>query len=240
MKKHKLDKLFSDKLNDYQRQPSTAGWERLEESLEQRPQKQLWTWISIAASAMLVAFSSWYMFADDSSVSQSNYTYSDSQVNEVDVPYEIVLVPVFIQVPIDHSTTEAQLADNKVPEIKSERNEYILPKNISNTSVTLANNSPNAHQLVPARQLPEVIDDTQSEDLRIAQASEAITENIADIHEPLTIIYKLSEPEPKSNFTKAIDYVVEVRNGDKKLVDFKKIKENIKLKLKLNKEVNSI
>lgn len=231
MIKHKIDKLFSDKLNDYQYQPSTAGWERLEESLKQRSQKQLWTWISIAASAMLVAFSSWYMLADDSSVNHSNYTYSDSQVNEVDVPYEIVLVPVFIRVPVERSPAVAQLAENEAPRPKSRRNESMLPKNISNTPIPLANNYPNTHQLTP---------DIQSEDLRMSQTSEAIAESSDDIREPLTIIYKLSEPEPKSNFTKAIDYVVEVRNGDKKLVNFKKIKENIRSKLKLNKEVNSI
>jgi hypothetical protein len=240
MKKHKLDKLFSDKLNDFENQPSAAAWERLEESLERKSQKQIWAWISIAASAMLVAFSSWYMLADSTSMNYADFTYSDDQINEVKVPYEIVMVPVFIRVPVDSSPAVVHEMISKNPEVRSERKENMLPTTLTNTPVALASNSSNNYQLTPDEQLPKSVAGMESEDLNTDQTTGAIAENSIDTHEPLTIIYKQSEPESESNFNKAINYVVEVRNGDKKLVNFKKIKENIKSKLKLNKEVNSI
>ena len=73
----------------------------------------------------------------------------------------------------------------------------------------------------------------------MASSKETIAEEQIGSLEPLTITYIQGEPEPVSNFTKAINYMEDVRKGDKKLINFKKIGEGIKSKFKSDKEVNS-
>lgn len=239
MKKHKLDKLFSDKLDDYQNMPSPQAWEKLDESLKPQSPKYVWTWISIAASAALVVVSSWYMLSADNVSSTNEYAYSVNPTEDVAVPLEIVLVPVFIQVPVINTITDepsknqnAQLANNDAGTVKE-------LKDMQQAPVTLTDNKVLEHQLAPIIQEPLPLVAEVEEELIMASSKETIAEEHQNILEPLTIIYKQGEAEPKSNFTKAINYMEDVRKGDKKLVNFKKIGESIKSKFKSNKEVNS-
>ena len=239
MKKHKLDKLFSDKLDDYQTIPSPQAWEKLDESLKQQAPKQIWTWISIAASAALVAVSSWYMLSADSSTNTIDYAYSVNPTEEVDVPVEIVLVPVFIQVPVNNTPTEEPINYQKVQVAKNDEEVVALPKDTEQVPTVLADNKVLEHQLAPIIQEPLPLVTDESDELIMSSSKETIVEDQKTTLEPLTIIYKQGEPEPKSNFTKAIDYMEDVRNGDKRLINFKKIGEGIKSKFKSNKDVNS-
>lgn len=239
MKKHKLDKFFSDKLDDYQNIPSPEAWEKLEESLKQQSPKPIWAWISIAASAALVAVSSWYMLGIDSSTNTNDYAYSVNPTEEVDVPVEIVLVPVFIQVPVINTVTEEPINNQKPRVAYNDEGTVQLVKDSQLAPVILTDNKVLEHQLAPIiqEQLPLV--DDYIEELIMASSKEIIASKQQNTLEPLTIIYKQGEPEPISNFTKAINYMEDVRNGDKKLVNFKKIGETIRSKFKSNKEVNS-
>ena len=239
MKKHKLDNLFSDKLRDYQSQPSPQAWEKLEESLEQQSTKSGWAWIGIAASAILVAVSSWYMFSDDSSTYTYDYAYSESQTQEVNVPVEIVLVPVFIQAPANNSPTVEQIGSQKVQVAINNEPKLKLTENTQQSPVVLADNKVFEHQLAPVIKEPLPLASDETEELIIASSKETIADEQQITRDPLTIIYKQGETETKSNFTKAINYMDDVRNGDKKLLNFKKIGESIKSKFKSNKDVNS-
>ena len=239
MKKHKLDKLFSDKLDDYQNKPSPEAWEKLEDSLKQQSPKQLWTWISIAASAALVVVSSWYMLSADNSPNTNEYAYSVNPSEDVAVPLEIVLVPVFIQVPVNNTPTEEPINYQKVQLANNDEGTVKVVKDMQQAPVTLTDNKVLEHQLAPIIQEPLPLVAEADEELIMASSKETIAEEQQSGLEPLTIIYKQGEVEPKSNFTKAINYMEDVRKGDKKLINFKKIGEGIKSKFKSNKEVNS-
>ena len=242
MKKHKLDNLFSDKLEDHQSQPRPESWETLEESLARHSPKPLWTWVSIAASAALVALSSWYILSADSSTNTNDYAYSLVPTEEVDVPLEIVLVPVFIQVPVVNTTSEEPINIQKTQVAKNDEEVAALPKDTEQVPTVLADTKVLEHQLAPIIQEPLPLDTdkgNEADELITASAKETIVEEQQNTLEPLTIIYKQGEAEPKSNFTKAINYMEDVRNGDKKLLNFRKIGDSIKSKFKSDKEVNS-
>ena len=239
MKKHKLDKLFSDKLDDYQKIPSPQAWEKLDESLKQQAPKQIWTWISIAASAALVAVSSWYMLSTDNTSNTNEYAYSDNLTEDVAVPLEIVLVPVFIQVPVINTVTD-EPPNNQNTQIANNDAETVEAlKDMQQAPVTLTDNKVLEHQLAPIIQEPLPLVAEAEEELIMASSKETIAEEQIGSLEPLTITYIQGEPEPVSNFTKAINYMEDVRKGDKKLINFKKIGEGIKSKFKSDKEVNS-
>jgi hypothetical protein len=239
MKKHKLDKLFSDKLEDHQSQPRPEAWETLEESLAKNSPKLVWTWISIAASAALVALSSWYILSADSSNNTIEYAYSEDPAGEVEVPIEIVYVPVFIQVPAIKATTEESSNNHKSQLAITEAEVVELTKDTGQAPTVLADTKVLEYQLTPVIQepLPLITDDT--EELVLASSKETIVEEQQNTLEPLTIIYKQGETEPQSNFTKAINYMEDVRTGDKRLINFKKFGESIRSKFKSNKDEKS-
>jgi hypothetical protein len=239
MKKHKLDNLFSDKLEGHQSQPKPESWETLEKSLARHSPKPLWTWVSIAASAALVALSSWFILSADSSTNTNDYAYSLVPTEEVDVPLEIVLVPVFIQVPVVNTTSEEPINIQKTQVAKNDEEVVALPKDTEQVPIVLADTKVLEHQLAPIIQEPLPLDSDKADELIMASAKETIVEEQQNTLEPLTIIYKQGEAEPESNFTKAINYMEDVRNGDKKLLNFRKIGDSIKSKFKSNKEVNS-
>jgi hypothetical protein len=239
MKKHKLDKLFSDKLDDYQNIPSPQAWEKLDESLKQQTPKQIWTWISIAASAALVAVSSWYMLSTDNTSNNNEYAYSDNLTEDVAVPLEIVLVPVFIQVPVFNTITDEPINNQNTQIANNDAATVEALEDIQQAPVTLTDNKVLEHQLAPIIKEPLPLVAEADKELIMASSKETIAEEQLGNLEPLTIIYIQGEPEPVSNFTKAINYMEDVRKGDKKLINFKKIGEGIKSKFKSDKEVNS-
>jgi len=239
MKKHNLDKLFSDKLEDFQSVPASESWEKLEGSLNQSPNKAIWTWMSIAASAVLAIVSSWYMLSIDNTPQAYDYSYLENQTENVDVPLEIVFVPVFIQVTESTTPTEKKAVPTQSYVVKENVDNQLQKKENQQRAVIVANNNVLDHQLTPVIQEPLPLIAESTEDIIIASTKEAEASSSTITLEPLTIIYKQGEPESKSSFTKAINYMEDVRNGEKKVVLFQKIRENIQSKFKSNKEVNS-
>jgi hypothetical protein len=235
MKKHKLDKLFSDKLEDYQNQPSAGAWEVIESGLENKSHKPVWTWLSIAASAVLAIVSSWYMFSESNIDPTVNYAHSQNQIDIVDVPQEIILVPVYIHVP----AAQELVLNQKVQIEKPTPPAAVIIDDTPQQNIVITDNKVLEHQLAPIIQEPLPLADDNSQEVVIASTKEMATVNEQSTLEPLTIIYKQGKAEPKSNFTKAINYMEDVRKGDKKLVNFKKIGDSIKSKFKSNKVENS-
>jgi hypothetical protein len=179
------------------------------------------------------------MLSVDNSANTNDYAYSESQTAEIDVPVEIVLVPVFIQSPANTTPAVDQLSSQKAQVAINKEPTFKLAEDTQQPPVVLADNKVFEHQLAPVIQEPLPLASDETEELIIASSKETIAEGQQITHEPLTIIYKQGEPESKSNFTKAMNYMEDVRNGDKKLLNFQKIGENIKSKFKSNKDENS-
>jgi hypothetical protein len=179
------------------------------------------------------------MLSAYNSPNTNEYAYSVNPSEDVAVPLEIVLVPVFIQVPVINTVTEKPINYQKSQVAQNDEEMIELPKDTQQVPVVVADNKVLEHQLAPIIQEPLPLVAETDEELIMASSKETIAEEQQSSFEPLTIIYKQGEPESKSNFTKAINYMEDVRKGDKKLINFKKIGEGIKSKFKSNKEVNS-
>ncbi len=66
----KIDKLFSDGLNDFEASPQSDSWARINATMEKKQQKKrvlYWRWASIAA-AVVLAFYTGYYFNDNTTI----------------------------------------------------------------------------------------------------------------------------------------------------------------------------
>ncbi len=241
MEKHKVDQLFSEKLSDFEQSPGLNAWEQLEDELNIKQRKPYGLWLSIAASAALAIVSSWYLLTMSEEETALNYNYAEVSTSEAEMPSEIVYVPVYIQVPVAN-----QQAKEKVVPSKQQITAPVVPS-IANAStpVILASTTPDTMPDVQENTIPEVLDieevplQADPEETLIASLEPKFQQEPAQDEPQLTIIYKQGEPAKESNFTKAINYMEDVRLGEKKLVNFGKLRDNIKAKFKSNKDVNT-
>jgi hypothetical protein len=67
MKKHQVDKLFSDKLKDFEMEPSEKAWERLDAKLDRSPNRNYLSYWA-AAVVILMALSGYFLLQQNSSV----------------------------------------------------------------------------------------------------------------------------------------------------------------------------
>jgi hypothetical protein len=241
MEKHKVDQLFSEKLSDFEQSPSINAWEQLEDELDKKQRKPYGLWLSIAASAALAIVSSWYLLTMSEDETTLSYNYAELSTSEAALPTEIIYVPVYIQVPAsDQQTIEKTVASKQkkiTPAVPSIAN--------TTTPVIMASNTTDNTPNVKDTTIPEVLDieevplQADPEETLIASLEPKFQEVSAEEEPQLTIIYKQGEPAKESNFTKAINYMEDVRLGEKKLVNFEKLRDNIKAKFKSNKDVNT-
>ena len=146
---------------------------------------------------------------------------------------------MFIRAPSNNTIVEEKVANPKNHVANNDKGAVELIDDKPQTNLTLANNKVFEHQLTPVLKDYLPVPDDETKEVIMASSKETITEEDEITLDPLTIIYKKGEPEPVSNFTKAINFMEDVRNGDKKLVNLKKIGDNIRSKIKSNKDVNS-
>ena len=237
MATHKLDKFFNEKLLEMEQIPNPAAWVEVEEKLDQSSNKNVWLWLGIAASAALVLVSSWYMLSIDSKSPQVQYSYAHSTIEKAEVPVKIILVPLIIQVRVN-SKNEVNTEYDPVSTAKIESKRE-NPNKDQESIVLVTANTVLEHQLKPILQQPLPVDLEITNELIVASAVEIKHLEPKTTQLPLTIIYKQGSVEPKSKFSQAMNYLEDVRTGNKKLVNFKKIRENIQLKLNSNKDPNS-
>lgn len=241
MEKHKLDQLFSDKLSDFEELPSANAWEQLDEELNKSKKRPYGMWLSIAASAALAIVSSWYLLTGSISESELSYTYSDASSTEAELPTQIVYVPIYIQYP----TADQQLIAKEVPTPQQKAEPFQKVALESKSNALMVSNPLEKSSEREDIIMPEVLDIeevplvTEIEETLMAYVDPVMQDEPAQEQLPLTIIYKQGEPAKESNFTKAINYMEDVRLGEKKLVNFEKLRDNIKSKFKSNKDVNT-
>lgn len=236
MAKHKLDKLFSEGLASYEVTPAPAAWDQIEKELDRKSGKQVWSWLGIAASAALLLASSWFLLQEENAEEDSfAFEYSESAIADLNQPAEVVYVPIYIYSVID-KTAEPIKQPVKTPVVLQDE---VLNKEESRQL---------AQEEIVAEQ-PEII---ALEDVPLVTSEEVImasTEIAAEEEpaspsdksaqlQPVTIIYKQGEPAEVSNFTKALDYMEDVRLGEKKLVNFEKLRENFRSKFRSGAETD--
>lgn len=235
MGKHRLDKLFADKLEGLEYQPQNASWNEINDSLDRKSSKALWSWLGVAASVLLAVFAIWYLVdTQDTNISQ-DYALMEQPNNDIYLPAKVILVPVIIGI----QTPEIVVNTNPVEE---ESNILIPPNPILDKQenkkpmVLATNDSPEntTNPVITDPLIPETdIDESQV----IATNIDTDTESESKLV-PVTIIYKQGNKEDKTNFEKAYAYLEEVSRGEKRLLDFKRIGENLRSKFNTT-EANS-
>ena len=220
MAKHKLDELFSDGLEHYETSPAPAAWEAIESRLDQKKGRAAWSWLGIAATAALLLASSWLMFTPTEEAAADVYTYAESSIEELVLPTEVIYVPIYIHTVVEQPR---QILAQPVKPSVAQQEPVIVEEE---EPVVLASTKE-----IPVEQ-PEI---TTLEDVPLVTAEEVLmasAESPAIVpparQQPVTIIYKQGEPAKESNFVKAMNYMEEVRMGEKKLVNFDKLRNNLR------------
>lgn len=234
MAKHKLDQLFAEKLEDFQPQPGDAAWEQIDTVLNRKTRRGFWSWAAVAASAIVAAFSLWYLLdSGASTTSHPEYAYASDEVSGIEVPIAIVYVPVFILTP-----AEEKIVPQRTPVInqpKPNKLEDTEPALRKNMALAVVQNTSEQIELPVDQVTEELPNEIAVNDVLMASAK--VMDNQTEKQQlPVTIIYKKGEPQEESSFVKAVKHMEEIRLGERKLVDFSKLRANFKSKLKTNKD----
>lgn len=219
MVKHKLDKLFSDRLEDFGTDPTPSAWEQIDSQLDQKKHKAIWAWAGIAATAALLLASSWLMLSQTEEADAFTYNYADSALGNLQAPTEVVYVPIYIPVMVEQPVAVSK--ETKPAQVVKQNIEPAQEK-----PVVLAQSEEipvEQPEIIALKEVPVV----NADNLLMASAETPIAQEPEQL-QPVTIIYKQGEPAEESNFIKAMNYMEDVRMGEKKLLNFDKIKENIR------------
>jgi hypothetical protein len=219
MAKHKLDELFSEGLKDFTPTPAPAAWEQIENQLDQKSRKAYWAWAGIAVTAALLFASSWLMFTQNETTESYAYDYAEVSPENITQPAEDVYVPIYIYTP---ARQPASVTEQSKPFSVVKRD----TEPVQEQPVVLAQTKElpvEQPEIIPLEEVPMVT----AEEVLMATADTQMTQEPASL-EPVTIIYKQGEPAEESNFIKAMNYMEEVRMGEKKLLNFDKLRENIR------------
>jgi|GEM_PF-5899544 len=229
MEKHRIDRLFEERLKNYAATPADSSWQAIEKSLNSG--RRSWSWLWIAASALVVLTSGYLLYSSvsmEDEGTQQPLTVLNPQV-ELPVHYEL---PVFVGV----TNTQKQniLAPDKV--LVANFNP-VSPPSLGATDVVdsapLVQNNPIARvkgrfQSIKEASLMPVLKENEIPADPLSSSEQAGEELVTASTRGLTIIYKQGDKKEKNKFTQALDFIDEVRKGEKKLINFKSIKANIK------------
>lgn len=219
MAKHKVDKLFSDGLESFESAPAPSAWDEIENRLDQKKGRAYWAWAGIAASAALFITSAWLMFSEPATRPTDEFVYTTTEIGNLNQPAEVIYVPIYIHAGAKETTQPVKQAVNTEKNIQKE-----VP--VQEEMLVLAKNEEipvERPELMTLEEVPEVT----SEEVVLASAEIAVDQEPAQL-QPVTIIYKQGEPAKESNFVRAMNYMEDVRMGEKKLVNFEKLRENFR------------
>jgi len=234
MAKHKLDKIFADGLQEFTAAPAPSAWDQIEESLQRKQKGAFWAWAGIAASAALLLGSSWLMFQSPDRSTSDLYEYAKETVDDTALPPDVVYVPIYIHTIIERSETPEQKMAKAVQPTQNKPAVVIVAE-----ETALAANEQEVLLEEPEIVTIEDVPELATEDILLASAEMPIESATNKIQQPVTIIYKQGEPAKESNFTKALNYMEEVRMGEKKLVNFDKLRENFRSKFRSEEGVDT-
>lgn len=242
MAKHNLDKLFSEGLENFESTPAPSAWDQIEKDLDRKAGRPVWSWIGIAASAAVLLAFSWFLLQEGAvEYDAITYEYSESTIKDLSQPAEVVYVPIYIHTIIE-KTQEPVIQSVKNPAkpvevLAKEEPALLVDKPVILAQENIIEEQP---EVITLEEVPIV---TTSESL-IASAEipvegePALSADRSSPLQPVTIIYKQGEPAKESNFTKALDYMEDVRLGEKKLVNFEKLKENFRSKFRSGEDTD--
>ena len=237
MGKHNLDRLFEEKLANNEVVPSQQAWDTLSEGLSKKRKINVSGWLSIAASAAILITSAYLLVQTDSDKPSENYISSNVTIEIApDVPNFEPQLPVFIRqnnlvvdvlMSVSANTQSIEQEKNvaDTPTIQTAENEKPVSQNQKEDSYLGPILDSDLIKTNPVL-VAEEVDEQDLEHPEFENQS-AVLASAAEINQPVTIIYKQGEVEEKSNISKALTFMDEVRKGEKKLINMNKIKTNL-------------
>jgi len=239
MERHKIDKLFADKLKTLEQKPSTNTWQEIAQSLDKNSNNNRWRRLGIAVSIVLFCTIG-IILLPYSTPKPLNYHYAaDNEDNNI-VPKEVIIIPVIIGLQPASSPQIATSADiTDKPATGVEDNLPPITVTTNSAASLIADSRIPEQQLKPVIQEPLPIQVISPHDNATASTQNISTTNKQSETQPVTIIYKPGPLEEKSKLSKALTYMEQVRTGEKKILNLEKFRNNIQTKFKKNKLVNS-
>lgn len=235
MEKHKIDELFSQKLDQFEATPAVDTWEQIAEQLRSKTRALLVKRFTVAASVALVVLSGYFVFqlpGHEYPAPDIYITNQSEHINEPLVLNEEIVLPLLV-------FERTQAAEPvKSPGLTLDK-QIVSNEDFEQVKPLLTEVKPdNADQLIssttfeetrPADISPDVIVEDVSPTTYSAPPDETAPVLLASnqgLNESIQIIYKQGKEEEKSNISKALTFMDDVRKGDKKLLNFNKIKNN--------------
>ena len=217
--------------------PSQQAWDTLSEGLSKKRKINVSGWLSIAASAAILITSAYLLVQTDSDKPSENYISSNVTIEIApDVPNFEPQLPVFIRqknlvvdvlMSVSANTQSIEQEKNvaDTPTIQTAENEKPVSQNQKEDSYLGPILDSDLIKTNPVL-VAEEVDEQDLEHPEFENQS-AVLASAAEINQPVTIIYKQGEVEEKSNISKALTFMDEVRKGEKKLINMNKIKTNL-------------
>jgi hypothetical protein len=236
MKKHKIDKLFAEKLKDHKTPPAERVWETLAEELGETPRRQTGVWWKVAAVVLLCLSVGFWVYQgqrvdDNKNLMVQQESTSIEQPTQSEQATEVAEekteeVP---SLPISPGENEpSQLAVQQDVPAATKKQEK---QNVQETSASSV-----AEQPVRSVERLETVATLSVEEDEVAVENNdfpdevAVTKVVAEVRAPVTIIYKAdaapkNQEEEKDN--KFFEIVKEIKNGDLGLAELREAKSEL-------------
>lgn len=213
-----IDKLFSKGLRTYEEAPSADGWAQLESKLPSNRNRTIYWVAASVAGVLLTAAIAWNNILNKSDISLYDSQQLATQANFPQREY--IPVPILVQ------TNTIVYVDRPV-----RSNERVV-------ETSIAKNTSKPIEIQSALEL-EPVGSTYAFSNNIALPKIDFTDNIpASVEDDaVTIIYKKGDPKhPK--LAKAFNFMKEVGEGERQLIDFEKISNNLMARRETNNHSN--
>lgn len=216
-----IDKLFAERLKNYERQPRLAAWDKLQGRLEKKESKILplwWKYASAASVALILGSGIYWMNSGESNEAKEfatiqtpkkvlvekenqNKVFAQSTESEIDTKQNSIVTPAGItKVKKLKNQLEQKIS---LPEEKPIHEEQLLAKNPS----------------LPQTPMNKVIEEANTIVLVVdkePKQEETIVLNLVDSREEATQVAQTEEPSGKrqSKFSKIWQQLKRAKNGE--------------------------
>jgi hypothetical protein len=233
MEKHNLDNFFAKKLAGHEIAAGTETWDKISKVLDKKQRIKTSGWLSIAATAALLITSGYLIIQ---SISADNEDYVVKTINidiEPDVPVYETQLPVFIRQHDDNSLASAD-QNTTINLTNQNQNKPDHVTLVSNEQSVATTENSNIKPILDSELLlvqPILIgseSDLDHDGMNKKEEQPVLLASSKEIvSQPVTIIYKQGEVKEKSKISKALNFMGEVGNREKKLLDIGKIKTSL-------------
>lgn len=226
MKKQKeeIDKLFSKGLSNFEESPSVDAWAQIESQLPSGKSRMVY-WIAASfAGVLLSAAIGWNTILNKSKVPV--YDTQELATNANYPQKEFVPVPILIQT---KTIVYIDRPIQSIPQNEKIENQYVADESTPVQSIV----TQASYEFHPVGATYSLATDTRIP----IQGDNDVTSASNNVDPAVTIVYKKGDPKyPK--LARALNFMKEVGEGERQLIDFEKISNNLIARKESNNNSN--